>query len=77
MYVSVSNLHFPQMKLESEKSPEAVLEGGKFSWGSMASWKDILCMPSLTSLMEIWPDRIFLASYGPAQQVATEERTQL
>ena len=27
--------------------------------------------------MEIWPDRIFLASYSPAQQVATEERTQL
>ena len=24
MYVSVSNLHFPQMKLASEKSPEAV-----------------------------------------------------
>ena len=27
MYVSVSNLHFPQMKLASEKPPEAVLEG--------------------------------------------------
>ena len=26
-YVSVSNLHFSQMKLASEKSPEAVLEG--------------------------------------------------
>ena len=25
MYVSVSNLHFPQMKLASEKLPEAVL----------------------------------------------------
>ena len=37
MYVSVSNLHFPQMKLASEKPPEAVLEGVilKFSWGSM------------------------------------------
>ena len=27
MYVSVSNLHFPQMNLASEKPPEAVLEG--------------------------------------------------
>ena len=27
MYVSVSNLHFPQKKLASEKPPEAVLEG--------------------------------------------------
>ena len=27
MYVSVSNLHFPQMKLASEKPPEAVTEG--------------------------------------------------
>ena len=27
MYVSMSNLHFPQMKLASEKPPEAVLEG--------------------------------------------------
>ena len=27
MYVSVSNLHFPVMKLVSEKPPEAVLEG--------------------------------------------------
>ena len=27
MYVSVSNLHFPQMKLASEKPPEVVLEG--------------------------------------------------
>ena len=27
MYVSVSNLHFPQMKLASEKPPEAILEG--------------------------------------------------
>ena len=26
MYVSVSNLHFPQMKLASEKPPEAVLK---------------------------------------------------
>lgn len=30
MYVSVSNLHFPQMKLASEKPPEAVLEGVVF-----------------------------------------------
>ena len=34
MYVSVSNLHFSQMKLESEKSPEAVLEGGNFPGGA-------------------------------------------
>ena len=27
LYVSVSNLHFPQMKLASEKLPESVLEG--------------------------------------------------
>ena len=27
MHVSVSNLHFPQMKLVSEKPPESVLEG--------------------------------------------------
>ena len=27
MCVSVSNLHFPQMNLASEKPPEAVLEG--------------------------------------------------
>ena len=27
MCVSVSNLYFPQMKLASEKPPEAVLEG--------------------------------------------------
>ena len=27
MYVSVSNLHFPQMKLASENPPEAILEG--------------------------------------------------
>ena len=26
MYVSVSNLHFPKMKLASEKPPEAVIE---------------------------------------------------
>ena len=47
MYVSVSNLHFPQMKLASQKPPEAVLEGVIFK------------------IFRIWPDRIFLASYGP------------
>ena len=30
MYVLVSNLHFPQVKLAPEKPPEAV---AKFSWG--------------------------------------------
>ena len=35
MHVSVSNLHFPQMKLASEKPPEPVLKGAKFSWWSM------------------------------------------
>ena len=35
MYVLVSNLHFPQTKLVSEKPPEAVLEKKIFFWGSM------------------------------------------
>ena len=50
MHVSVSNLHFPQMKLASEKPPEAVLEGAKFSWWSMPQTPldyGVLCTPSL------------------------------
>ena len=48
MCVSVSNLHFPQMKLESEKSPEAVLEGGNFPGGAWRLGKICFaCHPSL------------------------------
>ena len=71
MCVSVSNLHFPQMNLASEKPPEAVLEGVIFKifLGEHAPRPPyiMLCFahhPS--SLREIWPDRFFLASYGPA-----------
>ena len=70
MCVSVSNLHFPQMNLASEKPPEAVLEGVifKFFLGEHATRTPYImaCFarhPS--SLREIWPDRFFLASYGP------------
>ena len=69
MYVSVSNLHFPQMIKASEKPPEAVIEG-EFSLGSMppdppALWRALHTIPH--PVMEIWPDRFFLASYGPVQ----------
>ena len=57
MYVSVSNLHFPQMKLASEKPPEAVLEGVVFLGEHAPLEYGVLCTPSL---MEIWPTGFFL-----------------
>ena len=66
MYVSVSNLHFPQMNLASEKPPEAVLEGVIFNSGGACLQTPCFARhPS--SLREIWPDRFFLASYSPIQ----------
>ena len=71
MYVSVSNFHFPQMKLVSEKPPEAVLEGVIFlGWYAPRPPYVMVCFarhPS--SLIEIWPDRIYFASYGPVMYI--------
>ena len=71
MCVSVSNLHFPQMNLASEKPPEAVLEGVilKIFLGEHAPRPPYImvcfaCHPS--SHREIWTDRFCLASYGRA-----------
>ena len=74
MYVSVSNLHFPQMNLASEKPPEAVLEGVIFEifLGEHAPRPPYImaCFARLpSSHREIWPDRFFLASYGPVMGV--------
>ena len=70
MCVLVSNLHFPQMNLASEKPPEAVLEGVIFKifLGEHAPRPHYIMVcfahhPS--SLTEVWPDSFFLASYGP------------
>ena len=56
MYVSVSNLHFPQMNLASEKPPEAVLEGVIFK--NFPDPLDYARHPSFPR--EIWPHRFFL-----------------
>ena len=72
MCVSVSNLHFPQMNLASEKPPEAVLEGVIFKifLGEHAPRPPYIMVCKAhhpSSLTEIWPDRFFLASYGPGR----------
>ena len=71
MCVSVSNLHFPQMNLASEKPPEAVLEGVIFLGEHIPRPPYIMaCFARLpSSHREIWPDRFFLASYGPVMGV--------
>ena len=75
IYVSVSNLHFPQMNLAAEKPPEAVLEGVIFKFFLREHAPRLPYIMACfahqpSSLMEIWPDWIFLASYGPGQSRA-------
>ena len=54
LHVDYNGLHFPQMKLASEKPPEAVLEGEARH-------------PS--SRMGIWPDRFFFCFLRPCIMV--------
>ena len=65
MHVSVSNLHFPQMKLASEKPPESVLEGVIFKiFLGKHACPDLPYIMACKAchfsfLTAIWPDRFF------------------
>ena len=62
-----NGLHFSEMKLASEKPPEAVLEGEIFLGEHAPRPPYIMACKARhpSSLMRIWPDRFFLASYSP------------